>query len=66
MPVLVYSSDSRHRKPSVYSNTDRHYILASKLIDAIFNGNKRVVERDRFTYVPGDGHRKMVIRLKRL
>lgn len=67
MPVLIYSSDNRHKKTmNVYSNTDKHYILASRLIDAIFKGNKRVVERDRFTYIPSDGYRKMVIRLKRL
>jgi hypothetical protein len=54
----------------VYSSAfnQRDYALASKLIDAIFSAKKKsriVVERNRFTYVPSDGTRKMVIRLKR-
>jgi hypothetical protein len=54
----------------VYSSAfnQRDYALASKLIDAIFSAKKKnriVVERNRFTYVPTDGTRKMVIRLKR-
>jgi hypothetical protein len=54
----------------VYSSafSPRDYALASKLIDAIFSAKKKsriVVERNRFTYVPTDGTRKMVIRLKR-
>jgi hypothetical protein len=56
--TLVYSSQF----------TERDYALASKLIDAIFSAKKKsriVVERNRFTYVPTDGTRKMVIRLKR-
>ena len=48
----------------------RDYILASKLIDAIIMARKEkkrlvVVERDTFTYIPADGSRKMIIRLKR-
>lgn len=56
--TLVYSSQF----------TERNYALASKLIDAIFSAKKKnriVVERNRFTYVPNNGTRKMVIRLKR-
>jgi len=56
--ALVYSSQF----------SSRDYALASKLIDAIFSAKKKsriVVERNRFTYVPTDGTRKMVIRLKR-
>jgi hypothetical protein len=56
--TLVYSSQF----------TERDYALASKLIDAIFSAKKKnriVVERNRFTYVPTDGTRKMTIRLKR-
>jgi hypothetical protein len=54
----------------VYSSafSPRDYALASKLIDAIFSAKKKnriVVERNRFTYVPTNGTRKMVIRLKR-
>jgi hypothetical protein len=54
----------------VYSSafSPRDYALASKLIDAIFSAKKKsriVVERNRFTYVPSNGTRKMVIRLKR-
>jgi hypothetical protein len=54
----------------VYSSafSPRDYALASKLIDAIFSAKKKsriVVERNRFTYVPNNGTRKMVIRLKR-
>lgn len=55
--------------PSVlmYSSRGRHYVSASNLIDAIFAAkrSKIVVERNRFTYVPSNGQRKMVIRLKR-
>lgn len=56
--TLVYSSQF----------TERDYALASKLIDAIFSAKKQsriVLERNRFTYVPSNGTRKMVIRLKR-
>jgi hypothetical protein len=54
----------------VYSSafSSRDYALASKLIDAIFSAKKKsriVVERNRFTYIPSNGTRKMVIRLKR-
>lgn len=54
----------------VYSSafTEKQYLSASKLIDAIFTTKKNgriVVERNRFTYVPGNGTRKMTIRLKR-
>ena len=52
----------------MYSSRGRHYISASNLIDAIFACNKPktiVVERNKFTYVPANGLRKMVIRLKR-
>jgi hypothetical protein len=67
MPTLVYSSEMCHRTHQVYSTIDKHYTAASKLIDAIFAEKKgRVVrERNRFSYIPGDGTRKMVIRLKR-
>jgi hypothetical protein len=56
--TLVYSSQF----------TERDYALASKLIDDIFSAKKKsrvVLERNRFIYVPGNGTRKMVIRLKR-
>jgi hypothetical protein len=56
--TLVYSSQF----------TERDYAVASKLIDAIFSAKKKsriVLERNRFTYVPGNGTRKMTIRLKR-
>jgi len=56
--ALVYSSQF----------SERDYLLASRLIDAIFTAKKKsriVVERNRFTYVPSNGTRKMVIRLKR-
>jgi hypothetical protein len=56
--TLVYSSQF----------TERDYALASKLIDAIFSAKKKsriVVERNRFTYIPSNGTRKMTIRLKR-
>jgi hypothetical protein len=54
-----------------YSPIERkHFVLASKLIDAIFREKqtqqKLMVEKDRFFYVPSDGTGKMVIRLKRL
>ena len=51
----------------MYSSRGRHYVSASNLIDAIFahKKSKIVVERNRFNYVPGNGQRKMVIRLKR-
>ena len=51
----------------MYSSRGRHYVSASNLIDAIFayKKSKIVVERNRFTYVPVNGSRKMVIRLKR-
>ena len=54
----------------VYSSqfSERDYLLASRLIDAIFAAKKKnriVVERNRFTYVPSNGTRKMTIRLKR-
>ena len=56
--ALVYSSQF----------SERDYLLSSRLIDAIFTAKKKgriVVERNRFTYIPSDGTRKMVIRLKR-
>lgn len=56
--TLVYSSQFN----------ERDYAIASKLIDAIFSAKKKsrvIVERNRFTYVPSDGTRKMTIRLKR-
>ena len=56
--TLVYSSQF----------TERNYALASKLIDAIFSAKKKervILERNRFTYIPSNGTRKMVIRLKR-
>lgn len=56
--TLVYSSQF----------SERDYALASKLIDAIFSAKKKnriVVERNRFTYIPSNGTRKMTIRLKR-
>ena len=66
MPVLIYSSEMCHRTHSVYVNYDKHYAAASKLIDAIFAERGRIVmERNRFSYVPADGTRKMTIRLKR-
>ena len=54
----------------VYSSafTEQQYLSASKLIDAIFTSKKNgriVVERNRFTYIPSNGTRKMTIRLKR-
>lgn len=44
----------------------KHYLAASKLIDAIFleKKNKIIVERNRFVYIPSNGTRKMIIRLK--
>jgi len=65
------STLSVNPKEHNYSPIERkHFVLASKLIDAIFSEKKAerklVVERDRFIYVPSDGTRKMVIRLKRL
>lgn len=71
MATLVYSSREHkaERITNVYYGVTRDYILASRLIDAILESKKKskiVVERDRFTYVPTDGTRKMVIRLKRL
>ena len=69
MPVLVYSSREHKadRITNVYYGVTRDYILASRLIDAILEAKKSkiVVERNRFTYVPANGTRKMVIRLKR-
>lgn len=69
MPTLVYSSERCKRTHQVYVNIlDKHYAAASKLIDAIFREKKKgrvVAERNRFTYVPADGTRKMTIRLKR-
>jgi len=56
--TLVYSSQF----------SERDYVLASKLIDAIFATKKKsriVLERNRFTYIPSNGTRKMTIRLKR-
>jgi hypothetical protein len=58
LAALVYSSQF----------SERDYLLSSRLIDAIFTTKKKgriVVERNRFTYIPSDGTRKMVIRLKR-
>ena len=58
MPTLMYSS----------TFTEKQYLSANKLINAIFSEKKKdqvLVERNRFTYVPGNGTRKMVIRLKR-
>jgi hypothetical protein len=54
----------------VYSSkfSERDYLLASRLIDSIFTTKKKsriVVERNRFTYIPSNGTRKMTIRLKR-
>jgi len=53
----------------IYSSafTEKQYLSADKLINAIFaeKKSKIVVERNRFTYVPGNGTRKMVIRLRR-
>lgn len=67
MPTLVYSSEMCHRTHQVYAYVDKHYASASRLIDAIFREKKGKVlrERNRFTYIPSDGTRKMVIRLKR-
>jgi hypothetical protein len=56
--ALVYSSQF----------SSRDYALASKLIDAIFSAKKKnrvILERNRFTYIPSNGTRKMTIRLKR-
>ena len=55
--TLVYSSEIK----------EKHYLAASRLIDAIFSEKKSkiVVERNRFTYTPNNGTSKMVIRLKR-
>jgi hypothetical protein len=71
MPAtLVYSSREHksERITNVYYGVTRDYILASRLIDAIILAAKQrskiVVDRGRFTYVPTDGTRKMVIRLK--
>lgn len=57
MLTLIYSS----------AFTERQYLSASKLIDAIFElkKNRIIIERNRFIYVPSDGTRKMTIRLKR-
>ena len=57
MPALIYSSKF----------SERQYMSASKLIDAIFDYKKSkiVIERNRFIYVPSDGTRKMTIRLRR-
>ena len=72
MPTLVYSSEQRMKAtPSLsYVYDMRDYILASKLIDAIIMASKQrkgivAVERNRFTYIPSNGGRKMTIRLKR-
>lgn len=57
MPTLMYSS----------AFTEKQYSSANKLINAIFaeKKSKIVVERNRFTYIPSNGTRKMVIRLRR-
>lgn len=57
MPALIYSS----------AFTEKQYLSASKLMDAIFDykKSKMVIERNRFVYVPSDGTRKMTIRLRR-
>lgn len=57
MPTLMYSS----------AFTEKQYLSANKLINAIFaeKKSKIVVERNRFTYIPSNGTRKMVIRLRR-
>ena len=68
MPTLVYSSEMCHRTHQVYAHIDKHYAEASRLIDAIFAEKKKgriVRERNRFTFIPANGTRKMVIRLKR-
>ena len=68
MPTLVYSSEMCHRTHQVYAHIDKHYASASRLIDAIFAEKKKgriVRERNRFTFIPANGTRKMVIRLKR-
>jgi len=67
MSVLVYSSEMCHRTHQVYANFDKHYASASRLIDAIFREKKGkvIVERNRFSYVPSDGTKKMTIRLRR-
>lgn len=74
MPTLVYSSSRRNHQMDAFVQSaefQKHYELASRLIDAIFASKEQtsgvvVVERNRFTYVPADGSRKMVIRLKRV
>ena len=56
--TLVYSSQF----------SEKDYLSASKLIDAIFatkKQNRIILERNRFTYIPSNGTRKMTIRLKR-
>ena len=70
--TLVYSSEQRMQResPLSYTYDMRDYILASKLIDAIIMSAKKkkgvvAVERNRFTYIPTNGNRKMTIRLKR-
>jgi hypothetical protein len=57
MPALIYSS----------AFSEKQYMSASRLIDAIFEfkKNKIVIERNRFVHVPSDGTRKMIIRLRR-
>ena len=58
MLTLMYSS----------AFTEKQYLSANKLINAIFLEKKKdqvLIERNRFTYIPGNGTRKMVIRLKR-
>jgi len=68
--TLIYSSRQVDRQPLSYTKDMRDYILASKLIDAIIMASKEkkrlvVVDRTTFTYIPSDGSRKMIIRLKR-
>lgn len=72
MPTLVYSSASKQvsLQPLSYTKDMSDYFLASKLIDCIISANKArkgilVVKRKRFSYIPSDGNRKMVIRLRR-
>lgn len=68
MPTLVYSSKKVSLQPLSYTKDMSDYFLASKLIDSIISANKArkgvlVVKRKRFSYIPSNGNRKMVIRL---
>jgi hypothetical protein len=65
------STLSIHKEHPYSAFERKHFVLASKLIDSIFAEKAQrktvvMVERNRFFYVPSDGSKKMVIRLKRV